>query len=66
VAGHPAGIADALGLTDVHVNRVLRDLRQAGLITLARGRFIAADWERLEQLGQFEPGYLHLEPGIVA
>jgi CRP-like cAMP-binding protein len=58
--------ADALGLTDVHVNRVLRDLRQAGLITLARGRFIAVDWERLKQLGQFDPGYLHLEPGIAA
>ena len=59
-------VADALGLTDVHVNRVLRDLRESGLITLTRGRFVAVDWERLKQLGQFEPSYLHLERGIAA
>jgi CRP-like cAMP-binding protein len=59
-------VADALGLTDVHVNRVLRDLRTSGLITFARGWFKAVDWEGLKQLGQFEPGYLHVEPGIAA
>jgi CRP-like cAMP-binding protein len=34
-------VADALGLTDVHVNRVLRGIRQAGLIALGRGVFTA-------------------------
>jgi hypothetical protein len=24
------------------------------------------DWEGLKQLGQFEPGYLHVEPGLAA
>lgn len=55
-------LADALGLTDVHVNRVLRDLRETGVITFSRGRFTAMDWGRLKQLGRFDPGYLHLEP----
>jgi CRP-like cAMP-binding protein len=59
-------VADALGLTDVHVNRVLRDLRTSGLITFARGWFKAVDWEGMKKLGQFDPGYLHVEPGIAA
>jgi DNA-binding transcriptional regulator LsrR (DeoR family) len=59
-------IADALGLTDVHVNRVLRDLRNDGLIVTARGVFTATDWDRLKQLGQFDPGYLHMDPGLAA
>jgi CRP-like cAMP-binding protein len=59
-------IADALGLTDVHVNRVLRDLRKDGLIAMVRGVFTATDWDGLKQLGQFDPGYLHMDPGIAA
>jgi CRP-like cAMP-binding protein len=59
-------VADALGLTDVHVNRVLRDIRQAGLITMERGAFTALDWEGLKQLGEFEPSYLHIERSIAA
>jgi CRP-like cAMP-binding protein len=59
-------LADALGLTDVHVNRVLRDLRRDGLIAMARGVFTATDWDRLSELGQFDPGYMHMDPGIAA
>jgi CRP-like cAMP-binding protein len=54
-------LADALGLSSVHVNRVLQDLRRDGLI-VSRGRFVAInDWERLRSAGDFEPGYLHLK-----
>jgi CRP-like cAMP-binding protein len=53
-------VADALGLTDVHVNRVLRDLKKGGLLTLKRGSFTVQDWPALKALGQFDPLYLHL------
>ena len=59
-------MADALGLTDVHVNRVLRDLRNDGLLALVRGVFTATDWDGLKQLGQFDPGYMHMNPGLAA
>jgi CRP-like cAMP-binding protein len=54
-------LADALGLTPVHVNRVLQDLRAAGLFTLKGGVLSILDWERLKETGDFDPTYLHLE-----
>src|SRR3954469_557725 len=38
---------DALGLSTVHVNRTLQDLRGAGLITLRNGSVAVLDWDRL-------------------
>jgi hypothetical protein len=59
-----AEIADALGLSTVHVNRVLQELRGRGLITL-RGRFLSAqDWPGLKKAGEFDPTYLHLDPTV--
>lgn len=53
-------IADALGLSTVHVNRVIQELRGAGLITW-RGRTLTVDdWEGLTEAGEFDPAYLHL------
>jgi CRP-like cAMP-binding protein len=58
-------IADTMGLSVVHVNRVLQSLRAQGLLDL-RGRQVAIpDPARLCQLGQFNPGYLHLREGTV-
>lgn len=55
-----AELADALGLSTVHVNRVLQDLRRDGLI-ISRGKFLAVtDWRTLEQAGGFDPRYLHV------
>ena len=53
--------ADALGLTNVHVNRVLQTLRGEGLIVLRGDTLAVPDWERLRQAGDFDPTYLHLE-----
>jgi len=53
-------IADATGLTSVHVNRVLRQLREGGLIEGAGRTFKIADWDGLRQFADFRPGYLHL------
>jgi CRP-like cAMP-binding protein len=54
-------LGDALGLTTVHVNRVIQDLRRDGLITLGRGSLCINDWERLRQRAKFNPLYLHLD-----
>lgn len=56
-----ADLADALGLSSVHINRTLQDLRQRDLIRL-RGRSLQLpDFERLADLALFDPRYLHLE-----
>src|SRR3954462_1327547 len=46
----PQEIADHLGLTLVHVNRVLRRLRQAGIVTVQRGVVMVDDIARLSQI----------------
>jgi len=53
--------ADALGFTTVHVNRVLQQMRAEGLIELTGERLNIPDWDRLKQVGEFDPTYLHLE-----
>jgi CRP-like cAMP-binding protein len=55
-----AELADSLGLSTVHVNRVLQELRGNGLITL-RGRSLSVqNWPGLKNAGEFDPTYLHL------
>jgi CRP-like cAMP-binding protein len=55
-----AELADALGLTGVHVNRTLKQLRHEGLITLCGGTVTLLDSEGLKRGGEFDPGYLHV------
>ncbi|GEO18803.1 Crp/Fnr family transcriptional regulator [Microvirga aerophila] len=55
-----AELGDALGLSTVHVNRVLQDLRGAGLISLHGKTLRVLDWDRLKTAGEFDPAYLHL------
>jgi CRP-like cAMP-binding protein len=54
-------IADATGLTAVHVNRTLQELRRDKLIELERRRLTILDLPRLIDVAMFNPGYLHLE-----
>ncbi len=51
-------LADALGLSAVHVNRVLRQLREDGLATFQHGRVTINDLDRLVDLAEFDPVYL--------
>lgn len=51
-------LADALGLTAIHVNRVLRQLRERGLVTFREGRVTFHDRQRLADLAEFDPAYL--------
>ncbi len=53
-------LGDAVGLTPVHVNRVLRSLTQAGLISRDRRKITILDWDRLRDASDFNPRYLHL------
>jgi CRP-like cAMP-binding protein len=53
-------IGDALGLSTVHVNRSLQELRAHGLIDLRRGTLAILDWAGLKKAGEFDPTYLHL------
>jgi CRP-like cAMP-binding protein len=54
-------IADALGLTPVHVNRVLQRLRADDLISLRHGLLTIHDYARLEKAAGFNSNYLHIE-----
>jgi len=56
-----AELGDAFGLSTVHVNRTLQDLRGEGLITLGSRSVTVKDWERLRAAGEFDPTYLHLK-----
>ncbi len=53
--------ADALGVTNVHVNRVLQQMRADELIELKGEQLKILDWDKLKQVGEFDPTYLHLE-----
>lgn len=54
-------LADATGLTSVHVNRMLKKLRDEGLLTFRGGAVTIGDWDRLVRVAEFDPTYLHLE-----
>jgi CRP-like cAMP-binding protein len=53
-------LADATGLTAVHVNRVLKELRRDGLIHVDHRALTIPDLGALERVGLFDPSYLHL------
>jgi CRP-like cAMP-binding protein len=54
-------LADALGLTGVHVNRTLQQLRETGMVDHRSGRLFVHDFERLANYAEFDPFYLHLK-----
>jgi CRP-like cAMP-binding protein len=65
--GNPSGflcpitqhdLANALGLTAIHVNRVLRDLRQLGLVVFRNSEVEFLDRAGLAELADFDPAYL--------
>jgi hypothetical protein len=54
-------LADATGLTAVHVNRTLRALETEGLIERPNPRLVRiADWRKLAKAGDFDSNYLHM------
>ncbi|KLK90774.1 Crp/Fnr family transcriptional regulator [Microvirga vignae] len=55
-----AELGDALGISTVHVNRVLQELRGENLISLSGSSLKVLDWEGLQEAGEFDATYLHL------
>lgn len=55
-------LAEATGLTAVHVNRTLQEMRSAGLIQLRSRRLVIPDFDRLAKAALFNANYLHLMP----
>lgn len=55
-----AELADALGLTPVHLNRVIRSLEADGLINRSKREISFPDWDRMRDIADFNDRYLHL------
>ena len=54
-------LGECLGLTSVHVNRTLQELRRKGLIELEKQRVTIPDLKALQDVAQFDPAYLYIE-----
>jgi CRP-like cAMP-binding protein len=54
-------VAECLGLTAVHVNRVLRELRERGLMEFRNRRVRILDQAGLRRVAEFDPDYLYLD-----
>lgn len=52
-------LADAVGLTPVHTNRVIKKLRDAGALDMRPGSLIVVDLSRLAHIAGFDDNYLH-------
>lgn len=53
-------LSEATGMSLVHVNRTIQDLRTQNLISFERGRLSIHNWKALVELADFRPDYLHL------
>jgi CRP-like cAMP-binding protein len=54
-------LADTVALSTVHVNRTLKELRRAGLVSMSSKSLVIHDLAGLRALAMFDPSYLHLE-----
>ena len=53
-------LADTIGVSNVHLNRVLQDLRREDLISWKDEILVIKDIDRLMQFSGFNPNYLHI------
>jgi CRP-like cAMP-binding protein len=54
-------LADTLGLSAVHTNRIVRELRESGFVEWQGNRVTIRDWSGLRELGEFDPTYLSMQ-----
>ena len=54
-------LAECLGITSVHANRTLQELRATGAVDFAGGRVTIRDLGSLKQTAEFDPAYLYLD-----
>jgi CRP-like cAMP-binding protein len=57
-------IGEALGITPVHANRVIKLLRDENIVDISKGWVVVLDETKLLQLAQFEDHYLHQSPSL--
>lgn len=55
-----ASLADAIGISTVHINRVIQELRQRGLIAWDGGTVEILNWDKMADMAEFDELYLHL------
>jgi CRP-like cAMP-binding protein len=55
-----ADLGDATGLSNVHINRTLQEMRAKGLITLRSNTLVIQAWDELVRAAEFDESYLHL------
>jgi CRP-like cAMP-binding protein len=54
-------LGDATGLTNVHVNRMLRELRTRAVADMRAGTVTIQDWDQLVTIGEFDPAFMLLD-----
>jgi CRP-like cAMP-binding protein len=59
-----AELADLLGLSVVHTNRILQELRGTGMVEWQKQTVTIRDWDGLQSLAEFDPVYLALEEDV--
>ncbi|MCC0808685.1 Crp/Fnr family transcriptional regulator [Methylobacterium sp. W2] len=55
-----AELGDATGLSNVHINRTLQEMRGNGIITLRSNTLVILAWDELVRAAEFDAAYLHL------
>lgn len=54
-------LGEATGMTTIHLNRTLRELRERSVVILNSGTVTVLDWKQLVKIGDFDPGFMMLE-----
>lgn len=54
-------LADSFGMSIVHLNKTIQQLRSMDLFTWRRDQIEILDWDRLVEVGEFDPAYLNLD-----
>lgn len=57
-------LGDAMGITAVHANRIVKQLREEHVIDFHRGRMTVLDEGKLQELADFDVRYLHQKPSV--
>ena len=55
------GLGEATGLTSVHVNRTLKELRDRSIVTAQSGKVTVHDWDQLVRVGDFDDAFMLLD-----
>jgi CRP-like cAMP-binding protein len=54
-------LGEACGMTSVHTNRMLQQLRREEAVAMSMRKVRILDWDRLVEIAEFDPSYLYLD-----